>query len=168
LKPIKSQSIDFQIGYEKGISAALAAVSGASVVNVHGGMHVELTYHPVQAVLDDDILGMRGRFMEGVRVTDEMLAVDVIEEVARSRASSWLMPTPGNGGKKNSICPRSPPDHPILNGSSRARRAPWRTPKSGARTYWPGTKRPRHFHQVKRKSWIGCSKRPELIISVRT
>jgi trimethylamine--corrinoid protein Co-methyltransferase len=121
LKPIKSQSIDFQIGYEKGISAALAAVSGASVVNVHGGMHVELTYHPVQAVLDDDILGMRGRFMEGVRVTDEMLAVDVIEEVARSRASSWLMPTPGNGGKKNSICPRSPPDHPILNGSSRAK-----------------------------------------------
>jgi trimethylamine--corrinoid protein Co-methyltransferase len=79
--PSTSKSIDVQIGYEKGMSAALAAVSGASVVNVHGGMHVELTYHPVQAVLDDDILGMLGRFLEGVKVTNETLAVDVIEEV---------------------------------------------------------------------------------------
>jgi trimethylamine--corrinoid protein Co-methyltransferase len=79
--PSTSKSIDFQIGYEKGISATLAAVSGASVVNVHGGMHVELTYHPVQSVLDDDILGMIGRFLNGITVSDETLAVDVIHEV---------------------------------------------------------------------------------------
>lgn len=79
--PSTSKSIGFQIGYEKGISSILAAVSGASVVNVHGGMHVELTYHPVQSVLDDDILGMVGRYLEGVKVTAETLAVDVIHEV---------------------------------------------------------------------------------------
>jgi trimethylamine--corrinoid protein Co-methyltransferase len=79
--PSTSKSIDFQIGYEKGISSVLAAVSGASVVNVHGGMHIELTYHPAQAVLDDDILGMIGRFLAGVRVNHETLATDVIEEV---------------------------------------------------------------------------------------
>jgi trimethylamine--corrinoid protein Co-methyltransferase len=73
--------IGFQMGYEKGISTALAAVSGASVVNVHGGMHVELTYHPVQSILDHDIAGMMGRYLEGIKIDDETLAVDVIDEV---------------------------------------------------------------------------------------
>ncbi len=79
--PSSSQLIDIQMGYEKGISSALAAVSGASVINLHGGMHVELTYHPVQSVLDDDIAGMMGRFVEGVGVTQDTLATEVIEEV---------------------------------------------------------------------------------------
>jgi trimethylamine--corrinoid protein Co-methyltransferase len=79
--PSSSKAIDFQTGYEKGIGAMLSAVSGVSVANVHGGIHVELTYHPVQSVLDDDMMGMIGRYLEGVRITDETLAVDVIEEV---------------------------------------------------------------------------------------
>ena len=44
-------------------------------------MHGEVTYHPVQSVLDDDIAGMIGRFVEGVKVNDETLAIDLIEEV---------------------------------------------------------------------------------------
>jgi trimethylamine---corrinoid protein Co-methyltransferase len=79
--PSSSQLIDVQMGYEKGISSTLAAISGASVVNLHGGMHVELTYHPVQSVLDDDIAGMLGRFVEGVAVNHETLAADVIQKV---------------------------------------------------------------------------------------
>lgn len=79
--PTSSKSIDFQTGQDKGISSILAAVSGASVINVHGGISVELTYHPVQSVLDDDLAGAVGRFIEGVGVDQARLAVDVIQEV---------------------------------------------------------------------------------------
>jgi len=79
--PVSSKSIEFQTGYEKGISSVLAAISGASVVNVLGGISVELTYHPVQSVLDDDIAGMIGRFIDGIGVDHEMLAIDVIQQV---------------------------------------------------------------------------------------
>ena len=79
--PSSSQIIDVQMGFEKGISASLAAVSGASVINLHGGMHVELTYHPVQSIIDDDVAGMLGRFVQGIRVDDVSLAQDIIEKV---------------------------------------------------------------------------------------
>jgi trimethylamine--corrinoid protein Co-methyltransferase len=79
--PSSAEVIGFQMGYEKGISSVLAAVSGASVVNVHGGMHVELTYHPIQSILDHDVAGMIGRYLAGVEVRDETLAVDVIDKV---------------------------------------------------------------------------------------
>jgi trimethylamine--corrinoid protein Co-methyltransferase len=79
--PSSSKLIDFQTGYEKGISSVLAAVSGASVVNLLGGISVELTYHPVQSVLDNDVAGMIGRFVEGLAVNAGTLAAEVIEEV---------------------------------------------------------------------------------------
>jgi trimethylamine--corrinoid protein Co-methyltransferase len=79
--PSTSKIIDFQTGQDKGISSILAAVSGASVVNVHGGISIELTYHPVQSVLDDDLAGAVGRFIQGVGVNDDTLALDVIQEV---------------------------------------------------------------------------------------
>lgn len=44
-------------------------------------IHGEITYHPVQSILSDDIAGMVGRFLEGVKVDNETLAIDLIEEV---------------------------------------------------------------------------------------
>ena len=79
--PSSSELIDVQLGFEKGISATLAAVSGASVINIHGGIHVELTYHPLQSIIDDDIAGMLGRYVEGIQVDHDTLALNVIEEV---------------------------------------------------------------------------------------
>jgi len=79
--PSSSELIDVQLGFEKGISASLAAVSGASIINLHGGIHVELTYHPVQSIIDDDIAGMLGRFVQGIDVNHDTLALDVIHEV---------------------------------------------------------------------------------------
>jgi len=76
-----SKKVDFQCGYEKGITAILAAVSGVSVIIMHGGIYGELAFHPVQAIVDDDIAGMVGRFIEGVEVTDETLATELIEQV---------------------------------------------------------------------------------------
>lgn len=82
-----SKQIDFQSGYERAIPAILGAISGANFLHLHGGMHGELTHHPVQAILDDDIAGMVGRFLEGIEVNDDTLAIDLINKVG---------PIPGN------------------------------------------------------------------------
>ncbi len=76
-----SKIIDFQCGYEKAIMAVIAALSGCHIVFLPGGIHAELLYHPVQSILDNDIAGMVGRFIEGVHVTEETLALDLIEQV---------------------------------------------------------------------------------------
>ena len=38
-------------------------------------------FDAVKAILDDDIAGMAGRFLEGVEVSDETMAVDLINRV---------------------------------------------------------------------------------------
>jgi trimethylamine--corrinoid protein Co-methyltransferase len=79
--PSDSKSIDFQCGYEKSMGVLLSALSGANMINTVGGLTGELSYHPVMSVLDNDVLGMIGRFLEGAQVNDETLAVDLIEAV---------------------------------------------------------------------------------------
>ena len=76
-----SKRIDFQAGYERAINATIFALSGANFILMHGGVAAELTHHPLQAILDDDICGMIGRFLEGIDVSEDSLAVDLIEEV---------------------------------------------------------------------------------------
>lgn len=78
--PSNSKRIDYQCGYEKSIGILLSALSGAHCINTVGGLTGELSYHPAMSVLDDDVLGYVGRFLEGVKVTDETLAIDLIEE----------------------------------------------------------------------------------------
>lgn len=72
---------DYQGGYEKAFRAISCGLSGVSTLLLHGSVHGELTFHPIQAVLDDDVAGMVGRFMEGFQVNDESLAIDLIKEV---------------------------------------------------------------------------------------
>jgi trimethylamine--corrinoid protein Co-methyltransferase len=76
-----SKKTDFQCGYEKALGTLVAALSGANLIEFQGCVHGELTFHPAQAVLDDDIAGWIGRFIEGVEVEDETLAIDLIHEV---------------------------------------------------------------------------------------
>ena len=78
---IASKSIDFQSGYEKSIGAILAAISGAHRITLHGCVSSELASHPVQAILDDDVAGMIGRFVEGAEVNDDTLALELIHQV---------------------------------------------------------------------------------------
>ncbi len=82
-----SKKIDFQCAYERAMSTLVAALAGDHLIGLHGCIYAELTYHPVMSVLDDDIAGWIGRFIEGVEVTDETLAIDLIEQVG---------PIPGN------------------------------------------------------------------------
>jgi trimethylamine--corrinoid protein Co-methyltransferase len=82
-----SKKIDFQNAYEKAMMNLIAAISGTNIAFFQGSIHGELTYHPVQAVLDDDIAGWIGHFLEGVEVTDETLAIKLINQIG---------PIPGN------------------------------------------------------------------------
>jgi trimethylamine---corrinoid protein Co-methyltransferase len=63
------------------MAAILAAVCGSHAIHMHGGVHAELTWHPVQAILDDDIAGMVGRFLQGLETTPDALALDVMTRV---------------------------------------------------------------------------------------
>ena len=72
---------DYQCGYEKAIFIFAAALSGANYIEPHGGVFGELTHHPIQSILDNDLAGIIGRFIEGVTVNKETLATELIEEV---------------------------------------------------------------------------------------
>jgi trimethylamine--corrinoid protein Co-methyltransferase len=59
----------------------LCALSGANIINYVGGLTAELVYHPVLSVLDNDVAGYIGRFLEGVSVNRDTLAIDLINLV---------------------------------------------------------------------------------------
>ena len=56
-------------------------MSGTNTIWIQGAMYGELGFNPYQAIIDDDIAGMLGRFLEGIEVNDETLAVELIDEV---------------------------------------------------------------------------------------
>lgn len=75
-----SKMIDYQGGYEKAIMTYTAAITGTHTIWNQGALYGEKAFHPVQAIIDDDLVGMIGRFIEGVKVDEETLAVDLIDE----------------------------------------------------------------------------------------
>jgi len=76
-----SKSPDYQSATEKAFRVMSAGLSGGNTMLFHGSVHGELTHHPLQAILDDDMAGMMGRYMEGVDVSSDALALDLIEKV---------------------------------------------------------------------------------------
>ena len=76
-----AKTIDVQSGYERSMSTLNAALSGANLIVLHGSVYGEYTYHPVCAVLDDDIATWVGRVIEGFEINNETLALDLIDEV---------------------------------------------------------------------------------------
>lgn len=78
---VNAKVMDFQAGYEKTAAAILAALSGAGFILLHLGVSGEITAHPLQAILDEDVAGMIGRFLAGEDVSDETIALDLIAEV---------------------------------------------------------------------------------------
>lgn len=101
-----SKRIDFQNGYERAINCLIAALSGANIIMLYGGVSSELTFHPLQAILDDDIAGMIGRFIEGIEVNDETLAIDLINDVGPIPGFYLVRRIPGSGGSWSSLYPR--------------------------------------------------------------
>jgi trimethylamine--corrinoid protein Co-methyltransferase len=78
---------DEQAGYEKGMQALLMAISGINYITGGGGVYSESALSFEQLIIDNDIFGMIARYREGITVSDETLAVDVIHEVGSLRGS---------------------------------------------------------------------------------
>ena len=74
---------DEQAGYAKALTTALAGIAGANLVYESSGMLASLLGCSFESfVLDDEMLGFVLRAVRGIEVTDETLAVEVIEEAA--------------------------------------------------------------------------------------
>ncbi len=73
--------LDEQAAAEKAMGLLLVAQAGANLVSNGGALEAEKLWSPVQLVIDAELNGMAGRVLDGVRVSDEALAVDLIDQV---------------------------------------------------------------------------------------
>ena len=72
---------DIQAGFEKAMSAVLAALAGSNFIHHAAGMLENMNAVAAeQFVIDNDILGMAMRVLRGIEVNDETLALDVIDD----------------------------------------------------------------------------------------
>lgn len=76
-----SHTIDEQAAAEASMSILTAAQSGANLVHDCGYISSGQCGSLEQLVMDNEIIGMVRRFMRGIEVNDETLAVDVVDEV---------------------------------------------------------------------------------------
>jgi len=77
-----SKTLDSQSGYETAITNLLCALSGSNFIHDSAGlMEFAMTACYEKYVIDNEILGMVMRAVDGIRVDDETLAYDLIKEV---------------------------------------------------------------------------------------
>lgn len=77
-----SKVLDSQSGYESAITGLLCALAGANFIHDAAGlMEFAMTVCYEKYVIDNDILGMVMRAVEGIKVNEETLAFDLIKEV---------------------------------------------------------------------------------------
>jgi trimethylamine---corrinoid protein Co-methyltransferase len=82
---------DMQAGYEKGVTAGIAAMTGINLMYESAGMHASLLGFCLESLLiDNDMLGAINRNVRGIEVTDESLSVDVISEVCLDGPGHYL------------------------------------------------------------------------------
>ncbi|MBA7479836.1 Glycine betaine methyltransferase [subsurface metagenome] len=77
-----SKILDVQSGYESALTSLLCALAGANFIHDAAGlMEFALTTCYEKYVIDDEILGMVMRAVEGIKVDDDTLAFDLIKQV---------------------------------------------------------------------------------------
>ncbi len=77
-----SKVLDAQSGYESAMTSLLCALAGANFIHDAAGfMESALTACYEKFVIDNEILGMVMRAVEGIRVDDDTLAFDLIKQV---------------------------------------------------------------------------------------
>lgn len=72
---------DEQAAMEGAMATMMASLSGANLIHDIGYIESGLTASLEMVVVQNDVLGMMKRILGGVKVDDETLAVDVIDEV---------------------------------------------------------------------------------------
>ena len=82
---------DVQSGYEKGITEALAALAGVSLVYEAAGMHASLGGFCLESlVIDNDMIGECLACAKGIEVTDETLCLDTIARTCTAGPGHYL------------------------------------------------------------------------------
>jgi len=77
-----SKVLDAQSGYESALTSLLCALAGANFIHDAAGlMEFALTMCCEKLVIDNEILGMVMRAVEGIKVDDDTLAFDLIKQV---------------------------------------------------------------------------------------
>jgi trimethylamine--corrinoid protein Co-methyltransferase len=79
--PSSSKETDLQAGHESALNALVAAQAGASIVNGMGTLEFGLTFDYAKFMLDVECARMIQTTLNGVPLTDDQLALDVIAEV---------------------------------------------------------------------------------------
>lgn len=72
---------DSQAAHEKTITSLLPAMAGANSIYGSGMLELGQTFSMEQLVIDNEIIAMNFKAMEGAPVTDTTLAVEAIKEV---------------------------------------------------------------------------------------
>lgn len=73
--------IDAQCGLESGIAIVLGALAGINVISGPGMLNFENCQSLEKLVIDNTICGMALRLVDGVKVADETLAIDLMRKV---------------------------------------------------------------------------------------
>jgi trimethylamine--corrinoid protein Co-methyltransferase len=115
-----AKAVNAQASYESAMSSLLVAMSGANYIHdIAGLMEADLTVSYEKLVMDNEILGMCGRVLRGIEVTDETLASDLIiekgpgtdyltdEHTIRHMRGEFYMPQLANRDKRESMAPDS-------------------------------------------------------------
>jgi len=77
----ESKLLDMQAGYEKTITLLLPALAGINMIFYPGTMDHALTVSLESLLIDHEICGMIDRIIKGISVTDEKLALDIIDKI---------------------------------------------------------------------------------------
>jgi len=76
-----SKTLDAQSGYESALTNLLCALAGANFIHDAAGlMEFAMTVSYEKYVIDNEILGMVMRAVEGIKVDDDTLAFDLIKQ----------------------------------------------------------------------------------------
>jgi trimethylamine--corrinoid protein Co-methyltransferase len=73
--------VDAQSGHEKTLTGLLPALAGANLIYGLGMIESGMTFDFGQLVMDDEFAGMIKLCVGGIPVSDETLAIDVIDEI---------------------------------------------------------------------------------------
>jgi trimethylamine--corrinoid protein Co-methyltransferase len=73
----ESKMFDFQAAWEKSLGILSSIMSGSHMNVFQGSFATELGYSSVLAVMDDDIAGSIGRYLQGAEISEDTLALDL-------------------------------------------------------------------------------------------
>ncbi len=76
-----SKTLDGQATLEKAFATPIVSLAGANIISGAGMLESDGAVSPTQLVIDNDLIGMTFRVLEGFKMNDERLAIPVIDAV---------------------------------------------------------------------------------------